>query len=1822
MSDQKPDPTKPGKTVSYQQPSGEKPPTAVPVSVSYQPGEQTTGSYHGGQSTQGETPPAPRGKTLLPTIPGYEVLGELGRGGMGVVYKARQVALKRLVALKMILSGARASEQDLTRFKAEAQAVAKLQHPNIVQVYEVGEFEGLPYFSLEFVEAGSLADRLKGTPQPPAIAASLVQQLAQAMHAAHERDIVHRDLKPANVLLTGSGEGSSQATTRNAAASATGQSASRSKSDGSSPMGMPKITDFGLAKQLDGEHSGQTVSGAIMGTPSYMAPEQASGRIKEIGPLADVYALGAILYEMLTGRPPFKGATILETLEQVRMSEPVAPTALQPGIPRDLETICLKCLEKDPRRRYDSALSLADDLRRYIEGEPIKARPVGSLERAVKWAKRRPAIAAMLFIIFFLIATGVPALTILYLEAEEEAKLARKAEAGERTQKENVTKEKNETEVQRTKAVENAIEATKQTKIALRSKGQLAFPAAYAALRDGFPGEADKHLDQCPPSERGFEWWHLKRFINSELMPNIFTASEVNRIAFHPDGGQIAFAGGPAVLSLWDLATGRRLPAPDIGKEPIKEFAVHPDGKRVIIARSKQKMGFQFEGTVTVFDFRSGKVLHELIMSRDKLTCFAMSADGRRIAAGDFHQLPGDVSSRRRTEGTVRVWDTDTGKEIMANKLSSGLSSLALTPGGDRVMTGCDDGTVQVWTVPTGKEVGTERHHAKQVTSSAWRPGKDEDQATADETGNVSTVTNRPDIPTHPGVVNKIAYSPNGRFLATACEDRVVRVFDLSTNTEVHRVLSHAAPVVDLAFSPNSQLLATAARDHTVKIWDTHGGQASRMLEILPMPVTAVAISGDSKRAAMGDESGVVTVHDLSTGLLLMGSRVHDGAICGIALNHDGSRMATVNGATFSPMHSRQSRILDPCLKIWDVNTRKMLCKEPTSDLFSGVAYCSDSVLATTGYGADLTFRDAITGKVIRKTEHSGPGGLSVSPDGRYVALNRFQQISVVEVATGKLMFRSMELRTAQNFAWSPDSKRLACALAIKIFSAEERTLNPNDSRNIVRVWEVPSGKVAMTIPHTGFRVLYTPDGLRLIDIGYKAMRFWDASSGQLLLDYPHDNPGVDSAAISNDGQYLIVSTSEHYKDPKQYSTIPGQVRIFDAPRELPVLTLRGHTEAVMALVFNKDGKQLVTSGDDTVRSWTLRPDGERAAGSETAAIRLENVRAGPLVLTPEGDRIIVAENRHDEQDQGGIRVREIATGKQVMELENYDGSFTALALNRAGNLLATAREGQLMERVAVEKVKHPPDLRVWDARTGKLLRTLAGHTMDKNRPVPAADLVFHPDGRRLASSFWTTFNLSSQGEVLVWDATTGQELHRFEKYRSPAFSEDGRLLAAAGDDHIQVWEADSGKPVRKLTPEGKPRIQRLAFRPDGRCLAAIIDATVQVWDVQTGERILCFREMQPWKPDSPFENLVRQADATVPTTLMPNLLTFSPDGARLAIGFYGGFIKVWELPLVKGPGGELVPRSAIGLSFYFNSLALDHFKEGRLLIACGEKAEGETKIVQAIAWWDKLEREHPELQLRVEPRYFATAALARLYRDSGRAEKAASLEQKAEQIKGKTTLQAEDETPEALADRCLERSVQLMRENRYEAMRDASAGARKLYESIKPATPQAQQRVQRQLFTSLLMHARALTELKQWPAALDELKQIEQRFGPQPEPRLMRALTLVRSGEHAPAVIEAEGVARLQIPVTARFTLARIYALAVVAAKEDTKLQAADRERLIERYAALTLQILDQCWKTGGFYQYHDLRERLENDKDLNSVRDRPDFKKFVEDVKKRPRP
>ena len=519
--------------------------------------------------TQGERMPLPSA-SIYPTIPGYRIVEELGRGGMGVVYRAEHLELKRQVALKMILAGALAGPRDLTRFRDEAEAMARFHHPRILQIYHVGEIDGNPFLTLELAEGGTLARKSGGKPQPPHEAAALVESLAQAVHAAHEHGIIHRDLKPANILLDA--------------------------------KGAPKISDFGLAKQMD-QADDRTATGAILGTPSYMAPEQARGKSKSqaIGPAADVYALGAILYDLLTGRPPFLGESPVDTLQQVLGQEPVPPTRLQPKVSPELEGICLHCLEKQPSLRYPSAQALADDLRRFQNHEPTLVRPVSPWGRLRKWARRRPAAAALIGVI-------LAALTALFLMGffynlelqnalaniglEKQATTAARLEIDKEKTATNLARQEVEQQKNATASARKDVDQQKEATAAAQEEADYNLYLSQIILADSqFHANrvafAEQALGKCPPRLRGWEWRYLKLLCHAEVMTLLGPTASVTALAFSNDHQRLAVASWDGAIYVFNPQSGAMVHYLRGHIGPVNAVAYHPEGTVLAAAASR-----------------------------------------------------------------------------------------------------------------------------------------------------------------------------------------------------------------------------------------------------------------------------------------------------------------------------------------------------------------------------------------------------------------------------------------------------------------------------------------------------------------------------------------------------------------------------------------------------------------------------------------------------------------------------------------------------------------------------------------------------------------------------------------------------------------------------------------------------------------------------------------------------------------------------------------------------------------------------------------------------------------------------------------------------------------------------------------------------------------------------------------------------------------------------------------------------------------------------------------------------------------------------------
>ena len=771
-----------------------------------------------------------------PSMAGYEIVSELGRGGMGVVYKARHLGLDRLVALKMILAGPHAGPKDLGRFRQEAEAVARLRHVNIVQVYDIAESEGRPYFALEFIEGGSLAQHLAGTPQPLGPAARLIETLARAIHYAHQRNIVHRDLKPANILLQKE------------------EGRRKKRGEGREPRDeitdlssfLPKITDFGLAKRLD-VHTSGTQSGEVVGTPSYMAPEQATSGPKGVGPASDVYALGAIFYEMLTGRPPFRGPTALDTVLQVLHEEPVRPSHLRPNLPRDLETICLKCLAKEPGKRYANAEKLADDLQRFRQGKPIKARPVGIHERLWKWARHRPLTAALVAGMMSIALVGFGGITWQWQEASR----ARDDKEMQRQKAENA---RSEAELARGQEAEQRNKARASLYYSRLAQSQLQWRV------NDFTSARDSLLKCIPPpgyeDHRAWEWHYLQGLFHNDLMTLVHPSVGMGGgVAYDPEGRWIISLVGaeetgiPGTVRIWDLEGGVEKICFRGHVTPVECVSFSPDCRRVASLSPA-------EGTVKVWDLTRHPEHATLAKTDADVEALSFQEEGKRL-----------ISVTK--VGKLQVWDAGTGMLLEERQLPLEATicpgiPVSFAPGGRRLAAPSRDDPrlVKIWDAGSGAEVVVCRGHELPVSCVTFS-GDGRLLATCgflqedsrheikvwDAAGGRARFTL-----TGQGKIYTVAFSPDGAWLAYGGQ-HVLALVPWKLRDKDVKIIAHQGPVTGLAFPAEGQLLASAGmEDRIVKIWKMDkllsGRQTPWHALAAPSLICDLAFSPDGRRLA------------------------------------------------------------------------------------------------------------------------------------------------------------------------------------------------------------------------------------------------------------------------------------------------------------------------------------------------------------------------------------------------------------------------------------------------------------------------------------------------------------------------------------------------------------------------------------------------------------------------------------------------------------------------------------------------------------------------------------------------------------------------------------------------------------------------------------------------------------------------------------------------------------------------------------------------------------------------------------------------------------
>jgi eukaryotic-like serine/threonine-protein kinase len=975
----------------------------------------------------------------------YELLEEIAHGGMGTVYRARQTSLNRPVALKLISGGAVASAEQVKRFQAEAEVAASLTHPNIVPIHEIGQHVGQHYFSMGLVEGPSLRKRLHGRPMPTREAVSLVATLARAVHYAHQRGVLHRDLKPSNIVLDREGE--------------------------------PHLTDFGLAKLVDQE-STLTHTNAVLGTPSYMAPEQARGATKEVTTALDVYGLGAVLYESLTGSPPFAGGTSIETIRQVLDQEPRRPSLWNPHVDRDLETICLKCLEKLPEQRYASADALANDLDRWTRHEPIRARPVSTWEHTRKWLRRRPPI-------FFFMATAVVVSLIGGLAGIlwgwNQAVTARdQALQSERDLRE---------------ALEQAQQAAAQEDRVHRFNYAASMTLAQEAWEHNDVRLVRRLLDTTAEQpHRGFEWYYWQGQTRQALRTLRGHWAPVNAVAYWPDGQRIVTGSQDGTTKVWDVSSGTELLTLGAENAFFTRVTQSADGRRILTATPGPP-----PGRTPVRAAGVGDAPHrpEPLPHPPAIRSAAICADREWIATGS-------------EAGTVKVWDACAGEPVLTLAAHAGaVTCLAFSSDGRWIVTTAEDRVAKVWDTSTGQQLRTLEGHTAPVTAVAVSPNNQWIvTASHDRTAKIwDALTGMPIriLEAHTAPVTTVAVSFDNRWIVTGSHDRTVTLWDAATGEELRTLAGHSGHITSVALSADSRRVVTGSLDRSVKVWDTETGKQLFTLKGHSDPVTSVAISPGGWRIVTGSEDHTANVWSASDG---EGSP----AYLGVSSYSDPPLPAAPGGQPLV------ARVQDRIVTVWDGLTgEELYTLAGHSSPITSMAEAADCFLLVTG-SEDSTAKawNLCNGEKLLTLEgHQGSvTAAAIAPGGRQIITGSADRTARIwDGSSGQLLFTLEGHKgSVTTVAIAPDGRQIVTA------SSLDQT---------ARVWDPLTGKQLLLLqghmrPIT--TVTFFPDGQRIVTGSADgSLRVWDARGGQSLLTLKRHTGSVASVTVSPDGQHILT---------------------------------------------------------------------------------------------------------------------------------------------------------------------------------------------------------------------------------------------------------------------------------------------------------------------------------------------------------------------------------------------------------------------------------------------------------------------------------------------------------------------------------------------------------------------------------------------------------------------------------------------------------------------------------------------------------------------------
>jgi WD40 repeat protein/serine/threonine protein kinase len=974
--------------------------------------------------------------TALRSFGDYELLEEIARGGMGIIYKARQKSLGRMVAVKMLLFGEQSGKDLAQRFRAEAAAAASLQHANIVAIHEVGAHEGQPFFAMEFIDGQSLAQLAAGQPLPATRAARYVKIVAEAIHYAHERGILHRDLKPSNVLID--------------------------------PFDQPRVTDFGLAKRLHHD-SELTLSGQVLGSPNYMPPEQAAAKRGLVGRRSDVYSLGAILYHLLTGRPPFVGETLTDTLHSVLNTEPISPRLLNPSVPRDLETLCLKCLEKEPSRRYPTAQALAEDLDRFLRDEPIQARPVSRAEKVLRWCRRKPVVASL----------GAATLVLLLAVA--------------------VTSTVSAIRIQRQR---QRIEQEQRT-----TRRNLYAADMYLlqhALEEGNYGLARRSLEAHRPSPgqedlRGFEWRFFWKLCQGESLETWRGHSNlVSCVAVSPDGKTLASGSWDSSIRLWDLASRRVVTTFSMNTGQVNSVAFSPDGRFLTAGNDS--------GPAKLWELASGK---EISSFEGRMPRVAFSPVEALLAVGSGGNIRGAGAT-----ATVSLWDCARQQQIRTFAQSG--SRAAFSPDGKVLAIGSFHDAIKLWDIATG-ELRQILTNSGSVISLAFSPDGRRLAASNWEgevmLWGVATGHQSPPLSGHTAKVWSVAFSPDGRTLATASSDQTVGLWDVASQTNKGRLKGHGNEVWSVAYLPDGKRLVSGGKDETLKLWEAEPKEETeRIADHLVSPWIFV-FSEDGLRLAAAEDDGV-RIWDLATKQVRAVNDVH--WLPALALIEDGRTLVTLT--------------TNYALRFWDWERQLLrtnfVLSTTQEPIYAAQFGPGENVLATTDWKGGVSFWNPAKGSSLGfvQAHRTAVHAMAFSPDGTLLATACSDMSTKIINIKTQTVLATLESHKGQviNVAFSPDGQILVTVssdgtaklweagtwkeittltghkegLVCVAFAPDGRTLATAGDDRVVKLWQTATYRELATLKHESaiLCVAFSPDGRKVGATGRDgSLRLWHA---------------------------------------------------------------------------------------------------------------------------------------------------------------------------------------------------------------------------------------------------------------------------------------------------------------------------------------------------------------------------------------------------------------------------------------------------------------------------------------------------------------------------------------------------------------------------------------------------------------------------------------------------------------------------------------------------------------------------------------------------------